>query len=83
MSDGHSDHAARRSLLDLPDIDLLCPSFMILPDGWESPRFLESRPTQCAADLGYARRFQAVFVAQAGSVKAALSRPTQQYSEGA
>ena len=37
---GHGDHAARRSLLDLPDIDLPCPSSMILPDLGYAPRFL-------------------------------------------
>jgi hypothetical protein len=41
MRKGHGDLAARRSLLDLPDIDLPCPLFMILPDGWDSVRFLE------------------------------------------
>ena len=60
MSDGHGDLAARRSLEDLPDIDLPCPLFMILPDWWESARF------------------QAVFWLEAGSVKAALSRPAHQ-----
>jgi len=34
MRKGHGDHAARRSLLDLPDIDLPCPFFMILPGGF-------------------------------------------------
>jgi len=34
MIDGHGDPAARRSLLDQPDLDLPCPLFMILPDGW-------------------------------------------------
>jgi hypothetical protein len=32
MSGGHGDPAARRSLLDQPDIDLPCPFFMILLD---------------------------------------------------
>ena len=38
-TNGHGDPAARRSLLDLPDIDLPCPLFMILPDKWDSARF--------------------------------------------
>jgi len=40
MKSGHGDPAARRSLLDLPDIDLPCPLFMIPPDWWDSARFL-------------------------------------------
>ena len=38
---GHGDPAARWSLLDLPDIDLPCPFSMILPDSWDSVRFLK------------------------------------------
>jgi hypothetical protein len=41
MIDGHGDPAARQSLLDQPDLDLPCPLFIILPDGWDFARFLE------------------------------------------
>jgi hypothetical protein len=39
MSKGHGDQAARWSLWDQPDIDLPCPSCMILADSWEFARF--------------------------------------------
>jgi hypothetical protein len=70
MSDGHSDPAARRSLLDLPDIDLPCPLFMILPD----PSFGEHQ----GHDGGSLRVFRQFAWLEVGSVKAALSRPTHQ-----
>jgi hypothetical protein len=38
MSNGHGDPAARPSLLDLPDIDLPCPLFMLLADLVYAPR---------------------------------------------
>jgi hypothetical protein len=38
ISGGHDD-AAQRALLGQPTSDLPCPSFMILPDWWESARF--------------------------------------------
>jgi len=44
MKHGHGDRAARRSLLDRPDIDLPCHPFMILFDWWDGPRFPAAFP---------------------------------------
>ena len=53
--------------------------------GFSPARLAPVTPAQHSVRLtgGYAPRFQAVFLAQADSVKRALPRPTRQYPEGA